>query len=285
MGDRTINLLKHKVTILCRRRLPEHLLHFSAEDFQSYNITPPVKDKPSPPVTQDIFNQQSPDPSANLTTTAAAVARRMATSLGDFGKLPAELRIQIYYLSLEGEIFDLKRYPVLPLSQTSRRIRSEVLPIFHTEGHFRHDETIRTACDHRALSLALRKRVSSTTMMDQNIPDWRPLPVLHNVEIFCRTSGPVVLVASLLIHQRKNAYQAAVFDGPLRCRGEPHLRILHESCDCCVGDMRDQGWAFIRKNTYRAQGLSLGEVYGVSRSMFEEMHEAVYGEYVKRGIM
>lgn len=108
------------------------------KNFLSSKISSPISVQPRSTIPSDTL----------LSALKAASMRATASSpLGDFAKLPPELRVMIFELVLPEKQFviesvlDINTIGVLPLSElplagASQAIRFEYLPILHRKGYF-----------------------------------------------------------------------------------------------------------------------------------------------------
>lgn len=194
----------------------------------------------------------------------------MASSLGDFGKLPVELRHEIFLLIVQERVHNIEPFPVLPLSQVSKEMRWEVLPLFHGKGQFQHmieagdihDE--KEASPWQKKSEAAQARIKSHGVSS---------PILHNVEIICRTRWICDWEMSLTI-QRKKGKQIVRFPARTAANGKAMKLLLNDDADA----MSRAGWHVIRLNTDRREGVSLEDIVGMSTSMLDGMREGGLGD-------
>lgn len=195
----------------------------------------------------------------------------MSSSLGDFGKLPAELRDQIFLLVVQDKVHNIEPFPILPLSQTSQTIRSEVLPVFYQKGSFQYVAEVKNGVELADMAQFYEKsNVRRAAIQDRPTPS----PVLFNVEIMCRDVGACKWSATATI-ANVGGKQSVKYPDVIR-RGERGERIMKGPNNENYDGRRDKMFAevterLMRLHMSRSRGVSLDEIIGMGNTMHENI--------------
>ncbi|CZT23176.1 uncharacterized protein RCC_08886 [Ramularia collo-cygni] len=207
----------------------------------------------------------------------------MSTSLGDFGKLPAELRTEIFLLVVLEKVHAIEPFPILPLSQTSRDIRWEVLPLFHNKGSFQYLKVLLSFFSPLEIQWTLHKRRKER---DRIVSRGVPTPIVRNVQIAWQSTFDCLEEVSMSTKTVKGV-QIANIQWTWRCdirRGQQcwkcnvdpaHQIKLHDGRE-------ERGRRWFREYAPGSRGVSLTEIMAIEQWLLRSIDSARIPKYPTR---